>query len=693
MKIRRSLGWRLPIVLALALAPTLTVAFHALADEDDEPAVKTESVERARKRILAAMPKDATALINVADRELPASPDILALGRRGTAALERGLADNTDAGVRSACAVMLGRIGDRHALPALHAALDDWEASVRADVIGALERIPDPSSIDPLVKLYERKDEELGNRTAVLRALGAISHRRAVAVLRDALAGEDGENAKSGAMRPQAFRALWRSRHIMSRETLTGDVAAALASSNDELVAAAVVGAAELRAPRLTAPLIPLLDHANPSIRNKAVYALGLIGDKAATKVLLAKLPGVRDGRMLNNIAFALERLDREAFFASIKQMVDHKQAVIRLNAAFVLGDVRRPEGLPMLEGALADPSDLVKTSAVVAFGKIGDAREIPRLEKLVDDPNPSLREEAIHAIFSIAGPKRADLLHTALFLGKRSEPRRRAALALGQIGDTRVRDFLLACIESGSCRPAEVDRYLHVDKDPAVGGRVLLAWARGRGELTDLVADLRPAGALPVAASALDAAVGATSHGGGLTHAVDLVGALGDAAVRARLLQHRAKPALNAPWMEIHALTALARLGEQPAEASLLARMDQMAASWLPHFASIVGRIEEREVRARLAPALVEREKGNDADIALAAAAVRLGWDPESAVLRLREALASPSARERDLAESYLVRARVPKITFLLRAALAREARPDVKDRLRGVLDRRRGE
>src|SRR6185436_19054028 len=134
--------------------------------------------------------------------------------------------------------------------------------------------------------------------------------------------------------------------------------------------------------------------------------------------------------------------------------------------------------------------------------GKIGDRKEIPRLEKLVDAPNPTLREEAVHAIFAIAGKERADLLHDALFAGRKEGPKLRAALALGEIGDTRVRDYVLSCVESRLCRPWQVDRYLHTDKDPRVGGRVLLAWARGRGDLTDLVADIRPAGALPVAQS-----------------------------------------------------------------------------------------------------------------------------------------------------------------------------------------------
>lgn len=695
MKIRTR---RLPLslVLAAALIPTLGVAVRAVADEPD---AVSETPERARKRVLAAMPGDATALINVSGRELPASPDILALGRRGTGALVRCLADNADEDVRRSCAHLLGFIGDRSALPALQAALEDWEPAVRSSVVHALTRIPDPGSIDPLVKLFSRKDEAANVRANVLQALGAIGHKKAVAVLRKELSkkpkkkGEEADDEGEGQdFRVQAFDALWRSRHVMSRETLIGDVADALSSKKDPLVLAATLAAAELRAPRLTDKLVPLLDHSNAEIRNKAVYALGLIGDKTAEKALLAKLPGVRDGRMLNNIAFALERLDRDGFYASIRQIVEHKQAIIRLNAAFVLGDVKRPEGLPLLEKALTDPSDLVKTSAAVALGKIGDRRAIPALEKLVGAENPSLREEAIYAVFAIEGGKRAALLHDKLFASKREDTRQRAALALGKIGDTRVREYLLGCVEKRKCRPSQVDAYVHADKDPSVGGRILLDWARGRQSFTRFVADLRPLGALPIATSAAEAAV---SHAAidDAESAIDLVGELGDAESRARLSRLKGAPAMSDVWLEIHTLTALARLGDASADDALLGRMDTIATVWLPRFAGIVARIKEKDARDRLTPKMVDREKSDVPDLALAAAAIRLSWDPEGAVSRLLNGLASPQVKERDLAERYLARVKDPKVTWLLRRALAREVRADVKDRLRALLDRRRDE
>ena len=681
----RRQGWVGPAALALALLPTLGVALQAAADDaapkQAAAAPPDESPWEARKRVLAAMPGDASVLINVTDREMPASPDILGLGKRGTQALARCLSDNVDGAIRHTCAMLLGRLGDRRALPALQAALEDWEAAVRAEAIEALAQIPDPSSLDPLLKLFKRQDEEPYNRQQILVTLGALSHPKAVAMLRQELRRKPGDDEND--LRATAFRALWMSRHLTARGTLEGDVASALASDSEALVLAATEAAAELRSTRLTTRLTPLLEHPNAEIRNKAVYALGLIGDRSATRALLARLPHVRDARMLNNIAFALERLDRSAFYASIRQVIEHKQAIIRLNAAFVLGDVKRPEGLPMLEKALSDPSDYVKTSAIVALGKLGTDKAIPPLERFVSAPNISIRQEAIYALHALSGGKRAAVIHDKLFLTKNPVVERRAAVELGKAGDARARDYLLSCLEQRYCGVSEVEPYLRRDRSPAVGGRVLLAWARGHEGLTDIVAELRPQGTLPVAVSSVESALsrGATDEA---KYAIDLLGDLKDPAVRPRLAGRLADADA---WLRVHVAVALSRLGDRDADTRLLADLDNFAADWLPGLVTAMRRVEEPEVKARLVPDLERREKGPDVDVALAAAAVHLAWDAEAAFFRFLNALASPSARERDLAGRYLAKDRAQKVTWLLRRALAREMREDVRDRLRELL------
>jgi hypothetical protein len=99
---------------------------------------------------------------------------------------------------------------------------------------------------------------------------------------------------------------------------------------------------------------------------------------------------------------------------------------------------------------------------------------------------------------------------------------------------------------------------------------------------------------------------------------------------------------------------------------------------------------IQEKPAIDALDPAMEQKQASKDAQLAVAAAAVRLAWKPEQAVFRFLDALASPSGFERDLAERYLTRAKARKVTWLLRRMLAREGREDVRDRLRAILDER---
>ncbi len=670
-----------------------------------------DSEADARARVLAALPTDDRVLINITGRELPASPDILALGRRSGSALERCLSDNADSYVKQVCASLLGRIGDRRALPALHTALEDWDPEVRRAVVRAVADLAHPSSFDALAHVWARKDEEPATRLGVLEALGAIGSPRAVQILRKELrrggggkgkkararAAEDDEedDGLGAAAHAVAFRALWKSRHLCARPTLVDDVAFALGSDDAMLVRLATLAAAELRAPKLAKPLIALVQHPDAEVRNKAVHALGKIGDQAATKALLDALPRVREARMLNNLAFALERLDRGAFFGAITRVVEHKQAIIRLNAAFVLGDVRRPEGEPLLRKLLDDPSDLVKTSAVVALGKLGRPAVLPALERFVDHPNLALREEAIFAVHGLSGGKRGELLFDKLFSGKHEGARKRAALALGEAGDPRVRDWLIDCFEARRCGAGELGRFFErTAGDTELAGRVLLAWARGRLEVGELVAKLRPPGTLTVAESALPASL-ARHDRYGARHDIDLLGDLAASldepskARIARTLRERLEGA-DVPT-RLRTEVTLVRLGDVEAGKALLGELDALAHDHLPALARAMARASEPEVARRLDPQLAERAKAADVAVALAAASVRLRWDPERAIFRFLEALASPSVMERELAEVYLRRARDPKVTWLLRRALAREPRDDVRDRLRDLVELRR--
>ena len=141
---------------------------------------------------------------------------------------------------------------------------------------------------------------------------------------------------------------------------------------------------------------------------------------------------------------------------------------------------------------------------------------------------------------------------------------------------------------------------------------------------------------------------------------------------------------------LRIHAAVALLRLGDPSAQRTLLGDLDNLAAEWLPYFAWVAASIDEPAARSALRAALEKRSRATDVNLALACAAVLLAWDPDSGFFRFLDALAAPTAQERNVAASYLKRNRSRKVTFVMRRALARETRPYSRDQLRRLLDQR---
>src|SRR5262249_40956375 len=129
-------------------------------------------------------------------------------------------------------------------------------------------------------------------------------------------------------------------------------------------------------------------------------------------------------------------------------------------------------------------------------------------LERYVDDPNPSLKRAAIYAIYALSGYKRTDLVYDKLLAPPDSPFKVEAAVALGKAGDSRVTQDLLTCLELSQCNFSEVEAFLRTSKSKDVPGRALLAWTKGRSDLTDLVATLKPQGAGPLARSEIQASL-----------------------------------------------------------------------------------------------------------------------------------------------------------------------------------------
>ena len=492
-----------------------------------------------------------------------------------------------------------------------------------------------------------------------------------------------------------------------------------LEANDAELTRDAIAKASQLRSGRFMNALIALIFSPDDKTQNRAIQALGLLGDKRAVPALAKLLPTARNARLLNNIAFALQRLDDRAFTHEIQRMVTHKQGVIRMNAAFVLGDIRQPKSLPLLERSLADPSERVQLEAVLAISKLapapeavrllekatasksagvretaiqavahhGNERSIPLLEKLLGQPGQP-DEMILHAIYRLSAGKRSDLIYERLFRGDDDDVRKRAAIVLGKAGDRRVRDYLIACFETDRCGLDDVEAFLRTEKDPVLAGQVLWMWLRGRDDLTDLVGAMRPAGAATLAGNGLDVAV----IRGEWPHAGRIATLLGDLHAEAERPHLQAAANAADGWFRIRALVTRCRLGDGDAATALLRELDNFPIEWLPELVDALHGLREPDARTRLAGDLERRQGGREPTTALAAAATRLPWTPDAALPRLLAGMTAADVVERETAERYLRHDHTSRVEVLLAERQAKERNPELRARLLRLIDVRRG-
>jgi hypothetical protein len=203
---------------------------------------------------------------------------------------------------------------------------------------------------------------------------------------------------------------------------------------------------------------------------------------------------------------------------------------------------------------------------------------------------------------------------------------------------------------------------------------------------LTDLVAALKPQGAGALARSEIQASLAHSALPRAL-RAIDLAGDLSDA--HAGDLLKSLLPHENTR-LRLHAAVALTRESDADGLKVLLHDLDNLPQEQLPSLVRLLARVTEPKARALLGPELDRRAAGADVPLGLAAAAVKLEWQPEQGIFRMLAALGAPTRTERDLAEKYLLRDERAIVTELLRRALAREGRPGVRDQTRRILDLR---
>jgi len=651
-------GCALPVALAVVYGNTGEGMGMGCGGKPKTTGKRPTSQAEVYRRI----PKETGVLINISRALFPATRDVTLLGQRATPALRRGLLENTDAGVRWKAALVLTQLRDPTSRPDLHAALNDWIPSVRHQALLALAVLGDRSSVPVILKRLGDPDETLANRVAAIRALGRIGDARAAGpIIRQFHQGlpivrQLKKVHDEPSVRLAAMSALWDLRHAVGRATLGRQLHLALVDPNEQVVRRAAIISGNLRDVTALPHLRKVLLTRGTDLRNVAAYAIGRIGSPEGIRVLEEALPRVRNGRLLNNISFALKRLRAQGLWWHLRNLLLHKQAFIRLNAAFTAGEMRLPQSLPLLLRLLADPNEMVRAEALVALAKLRlPEAHGPLLAFAASARSSQLRLALRAALFVKPDDKTRDRY---LKITARTIHRRGAGLVFAELGDRRAAPLLYPALmgTTDAALWGEVPRL----QDPLLQDLLAqqLQTALAGGRLTLLSRLLKAVGPEGVRSQSMpllrllfrtwpELSARKPGNADALLAVLGGLGLTGLAPVRNWIEPYL----LHANyWVRMETRLALARLGDDRALEQLVETLATAADHHRGRLARLVGRLPLDRLTRAAGPLLSVA----DPYVKLAVgAALYYAGDPKSAALMA--ALRSPQASVRARARRYL--------------------------------------
>ncbi|NBC16138.1 MAG: DUF4097 family beta strand repeat protein [Bacteroidetes bacterium] len=171
-------------------------------------------------------------------------------------------------------------------------------------------------------------------------------------------------------------------------------------------------GAITLRAARQTAapareaaedPTWATLRHASTSVRIRVAEVLGRERDDSSVPLLSTLLRQDENPKVRKVAAWALGEIGAPEGLPALTDALDDAQPTVRAKAAWAMGEVRDVAAGPALADAVRhDPDATVRTMAVWALGELGDERAVPVLRTALDDTDRTVRDKARWALHEI---------------------------------------------------------------------------------------------------------------------------------------------------------------------------------------------------------------------------------------------------------------------------------------------------
>lgn len=129
--------------------------------------------------------------------------------------------------------------------------------------------------------------------------------------------------------------------------------------------------------------LLKALKDKNTYVVRNAARALGIVGNEQAVSCIIAQLKQEQNPGIIANLVFALGLLKDPRAQKVLVRMLRHAHWEVRFQAAKALGELQDARAYGALLQTLKDPSLLVREQAIFALSRLGNRKAIPHLEKL----------------------------------------------------------------------------------------------------------------------------------------------------------------------------------------------------------------------------------------------------------------------------------------------------------------------
>lgn len=139
-------------------------------------------------------------------------------------------------------------------------------------------------------------------------------------------------------------------------------------------------------------------DDSDRDVRINAIDSLAKIGGEGVQQALLDFL-AEDDVEIQSIVLMGLADERYAGAFREVGEMLRSESDRIRANAADALGAMGKPETVPLLMEAAADPATDVRSRAAFALGKLGDPRGVPALIAMAKDSSWEVRGNAVQAL------------------------------------------------------------------------------------------------------------------------------------------------------------------------------------------------------------------------------------------------------------------------------------------------------